>query len=123
MKLLTCLSLFGMLLLASCSKNSEEGQSNDDKAHSEEAMPDIDGVSELRTPSGDSPQRDEISKAELPEEVINLLDDDSLLSTLQLKKVYKVLEDGETFYDIAFETDEKETMMVLISADGEVLAN
>lgn len=112
-----------MLLLASCSKNSEEGQSNDDKAHSKEAMPDIDGVSELRTPSGDSPQRDEISKAELPEEVINLLDDDSLLSTLQLKKVYKVLEDGETFYDIAFETDEKETMMVLISADGEVLAN
>ncbi len=116
-----CMSVLGMMLLASCSNQREKANSDDEKLQSEEAMPDIDGVSELQTPSDDEAQRDEISEGELPEEVTNLLKDDSLLSALQLKKVYKVMEDGEIFYDIAFETDEKETMMVLISEEGEVL--
>ncbi|QDH79420.1 hypothetical protein FKX85_10390 [Echinicola soli] len=121
MKLITCMSILTMMILASCGNQSGNEASEDEQLQSEEVMPDIDGVSELQTPSDDEAQRDEIDKEDLPEDVINLLERDSLLSTLQLKKVYKVIEDGETFYDIAFETDEKETMMVLISGEGEVL--
>ncbi|AWW31607.1 hypothetical protein DN752_16575 [Echinicola strongylocentroti] len=121
MKLIVCMSVIAAVFLASCNdKRDKKEVSGQATSQAEEVMPDIDGVSELQTPPEEA-ERNEIAEGDLPDEVINMLENDSLLSALQLKKVHKIQKGGDIYYDLAFITDEEETMMVSVSEEGEVL--
>ncbi|WP_186756186.1 hypothetical protein [Echinicola salinicaeni] len=100
--------------------NSEELNTKGESIHMRESMPDIDGVSELQTPSEEL-VRVKIKEEDLPKEITSLIDNDSLLSTLELEKAYSVTDGEKKYYDLTFVTEDHEDIIVSFDHRGNLL--
>ncbi|GGZ27904.1 hypothetical protein GCM10007049_20960 [Echinicola pacifica] len=103
------------LLFSACSQSTKQESESSEVVT--ESIPDIDGVSELQTPQEEVLQR-ELAKEELPESVVDEIEEDSLLSTLKLEKIVEITEGAKKYYDITFITEDSEDLMVSIDDQG-----
>lgn len=118
------LIVFG-ILATSCGTNSErenEGDAKESSVHEGESTPDIEGLSELRTPQEEVGQ-EEIALAELPEVVIDEIKSDSLLATFEMQKAIKIVEGSKVYYDITLRTEDDEQLIVSVDDKGEIIDN
>ncbi|WP_200976061.1 hypothetical protein [Echinicola sp. 20G] len=122
MKKLLYLMIVPICMITSCGgQQSEEEKGNDAVANETmESMPDIDGVSELQTPSEEVEQM-EVSFEELPEAVTKKIKEDSLLSLMEMQKASKITIGEKVYYDLTFKTEDSEELMVSIDSDGNVI--
>ncbi|MBD8487743.1 hypothetical protein IFO69_03175 [Echinicola sp. CAU 1574] len=122
MKKLLYLMIVPVCMITSCGGQQSGEEKEDDAVANEviEPMPDIDGMSELQTPSEEVEQM-EVSFEELPEAVTKKVKEDSLLSLMEMKKASKVTIGEKVYYDLTFKTEDSEELMVSIDSDGNVI--
>lgn len=116
-KLIYFLGLSAFLLLIACGGNGDRQEEQNN--FREEPPSALESAKAIEVP--EEPEKESVEVKDLPEGILDYVEEDALLSTLELSKAEKVEMKEGIYYELTFVDEEDQLILVTLNEEGKII--